>query len=354
MEAVKQFVKGLTTEEVEKKATGSPYHFRYSEYGNLYMLSYTDKSDMEDSLVRSMNGVIFEKKTNKIIHYSFQKAYEGFNEKDEKDTYKNTKPEEFDIEISTEGTHVKVHFYDDKWNVSTSRSITCALVKGNSDISFLEMFKECCEYENIDIEKLDKQFCYSFVIQHPANRICYEINTPYCGMLNYVDIENNKIYRTTLGFKVDDTIENIEKFSKTPESYQNFIVYFGENIRVKITSLNFKLLKKIIKNDKKMERIYLRSIKEYIPGLMEKFFSNYMDTFDYVNHRLEEVVNTVHKIYMNIYIHKKETEIPERYKRTIGQLHGFHRKTREKITKQVIYNHIMNLSENIVMWILEI
>lgn len=354
MEAVKQFVDGLTTGEVEEKATGSPYHFRYSEADNLYMLSYTDKSDMNDPLVRSMNGVIFEKGTNKIIHYSFQKAYEGFNEKDEEDTYKNKKPEEYNIEISTEGSHVKVYFYDDKWNVSTSRNINSSLTKGNVDISFLEMFKECCEYEEIDIEKLDKNFCYSFVIQHPLNKICYEINTPYCGMLNYVDIENNIIYRTTLGFKVDGTIEQIEDFSKDPRSYQNYIVYFGENTRVKITSLNFKLLKKIVKNDKKMERVYLRALKENVPLLLEKFFSSHIETFDYIDFRLKEVVNSIHKIYMNKFIHKKEDEVPERYAKTVNQLHGYYRKTREKITKEVVYNHIMNLSENIIMWILEI
>ena len=66
------------------------------------------------------------------------------------------------------------------------------------------MFLECCNHVNLEFDDLDKKICYSFVIQHPENKIvlpikdmalylieCYEIN--YRDELfgvKYVDVKD--------------------------------------------------------------------------------------------------------------------------------------------------------------------
>lgn len=354
MEAVKQFVKDLTIEEIIKKCECSPYHFKFSQSNELFMLSFTEKSDLSIEVVRHMNGVIFDSnQNNKVIHYSFPKAYDNFNDDRFKDTYKMTKPQKYDIEISTEGTHVKVYYHNDEFKISTSRSIEASLSRWNSDISFLEMFKECCDFEEIDIQGLDKNYCYSFVIQHPKNRVSFEVLTPYASMLNYVDLNTNEVFKTTLGLRVEKTIEEIEEEVEN-HNYQNYIVYFDDN-RVKISSESYLLLKSLVKNDTKVEKIYIRSIKKELTEIINEVFKNHHETFDYIDFRINEVVHTIHKNYMDTYVHKKtDLEINERYEKSLKKLHWIYRKCKTIITKDVVYSELLNLDEKTILWILEV
>ena len=44
--------------------------------------------------------------------------------------------------------------------------------------TFRTLFFEACNANNFNLNTLDRRFCYSFVLQHPLNRIVTPTNMP--------------------------------------------------------------------------------------------------------------------------------------------------------------------------------
>jgi hypothetical protein len=354
---VKTFVDNLSFEEVVKKATNVPYNFKVSEFGNLYMLSFTDSSNLNLEVSRCMNGVVYEKETNKVVHYSFQKTFEGVYGEyrdNHKDSYRGEKPESCEVELSTEGTHVKLYYYNDKWMVGTSRSIDASISHWNNSKSFKELFFECADYEKFDINSLDKTHCYSFVMQHPENKICNNVSVKYCSMLNDVNLETGEIVRTTEGFKVDKSFDQVVAVIDEENCNTNYIIYLQDGRRIKLLNKSFKEKQSLLRNDPNMKRVYTRCIQENTVELVRKHFPNENQMFDFIDYRFVDVVKEIHRCYMNRYIHKSDEEVNEKYEKSLKQLHWMYRQNREKITPSRVVELLVTLPVKVLMFVLEI
>ena len=207
VQEVKDFVNGLTYDQVKTKA--AEYSFKVVDFYNLYQISFTDDAKLDSTLARSMNGVIFEKETNRLVHYSFEKAYEAvalaggvFDPSGSspvvKDAYTGDFSEEHTVEISTEGSLIKMYYHSGQWNFGTSRSIDASISHwGGKDKSFKELFLECVGYQNIDLETYPKDLCYSWVMQHPNVKVTTDISVPYAGLLSSVNCETGALLSYT-------------------------------------------------------------------------------------------------------------------------------------------------------------
>jgi hypothetical protein len=77
-----------------------------------------------------------------------------------------------------EGTMINV-FWDNKiglsggWEISTRNTVgaTSCFFKSKNSKSFRDMFLEACQKMNLQLMNLNPEYCYSFVLQHPQNRI---------------------------------------------------------------------------------------------------------------------------------------------------------------------------------------
>ena len=84
-----------------------------------------------------------------------------------------------------EGTMINV-FFDEYWRISTRSTIDANMsfyktYNGSTEsttMSFNEMFNEACLANNFYLEALNQEFCYSFVLQHPNNRIVVPVKHP--------------------------------------------------------------------------------------------------------------------------------------------------------------------------------
>jgi hypothetical protein len=354
---IKKFVENLSFDEIKKKAQDVPYNFQVVENDDLYMISFTENSNLALKIVRAMNGVIFEKNTNKLLHYSFPKAYEGVYSphfENEKDCYKKLINQPFEVEISIEGTHLKVFWYKDSWKVSTSRNIEAGLSFWNSEKSFKEMFYETCEFENINLEDLDKQYCYSFIMQHPENKICSDISVPYCNMINKVNLKENTVIRNTEGFLVDCSIELLMEKVRQSTANLNYIVYLEDFSRIKITNNNFKKLRKLLKNENNIQRSYLKSLQEGTSEEMKKNFKEKCEIFERVENILDFTVKSIHESYKNNFIYKKNEQVYHKFSKILKNLHWIYRKTSEKIHYGMVLNFLLDMSIKDLVWILDI
>jgi hypothetical protein len=121
--------------------------------------------------VNECNGIILEKDTFKIVCYTFNKCYDTPTISDNLD--KNN----LYVEKSIEGTLIRIFYYNNDWIVSTKKCINASKSKWLSDKSFLELFEDCVSKYNF-MEKLNKSYCYSFIIMHPENNIVVNYTKP--------------------------------------------------------------------------------------------------------------------------------------------------------------------------------
>ena len=106
-----------------------------------------------------------------------------------------------------EGTMVNV-FWDktaDEWNIHT-KSCIGARCSWNSDKTFRFLFLDAMNDEGMEFEDLNKDYCYSFVLQHPENKIVVPITKKKLILTNVYEINNeNEIVTIT---NRDDMVKN--------------------------------------------------------------------------------------------------------------------------------------------------
>lgn len=349
MENLKSLLESLkpkTFEEIKNNC-----EFCIKENGNLYMLSFNENNDLNDDLVREVNGIILEKDTNKLVHYSFSKAYDGLSKQDGEDPYLK-ELDKFRVENLVEGTLIKVFYYDNQWIVGTSRNIDAVYSHWGSEKSFKELFLETCKKPevNIDIENLDKNFCYSYILQHPEITIGYDITVPDVISLNKINLDTLEVSNLMEGFS--QSLSKEEVLNQVCYN-KNFMIITDDNKRIKILSDAYKYAKNLLNNNPNLKWAYLESIQDNNEEEFRRFFPSKSDIFDYVDSKIYDTIETVHNLYIIKFIkHDKETTVPKRFYKTLGQLHGRYKKTNEKTTKEVIYEHLLDLKTKALYWVL--
>ena len=138
--------------------------FKVNTFKDLKIISYPyDKKPLYESnsdfYKLFLRGVVIDKE-NKIVCLPPVKSFdltENSNISSENDII---------YETLLDGTMINLFYHNDKWIIST-RSEIGGYNKWQDKKSFREMFDECC---NLDEENLDKNMSYSFVMRHKENR----------------------------------------------------------------------------------------------------------------------------------------------------------------------------------------
>ena len=85
-----------------------------------------------------------------------------------------------------------------KWEIATRSNIgaNCRF-NLNSKKTFRDMFYDAItssEYNDSDFfNSLNKKYCYSFVLQHPENRIVHQVKTPQIYLTNVFECSGNNV-----------------------------------------------------------------------------------------------------------------------------------------------------------------
>ena len=97
------------------------------------------------------------------------------------------------VEDFIEGTMINVFWDGSKWNISTKSNIGA---KSNffGLKTFDTMFEEACKSCNFNIQLLEKNISYSFVLQHPENRIVTAFSSPLLWLIeaNHISEDINR------------------------------------------------------------------------------------------------------------------------------------------------------------------
>lgn len=332
MAELQKLIKG-DFEDVKKFVRDNKMLIR--EFKDVYMLSFSDDSCFTEKFIRQANGVIFEKDTNKILHYSFEKCYDGFEGTNDNFNQEQL-GDDYSVEAFYEGSIIKVYFHKGTWNVATSRYIDAKNNFWSSDISFEDMFKEAvefshkCDYKDF-INTLNTDYCYTFLIQHPANRMIYKVDNPLVFIVNRVNLSTLMEERVEKEiFKLDIKLNDFKNYN------QNFIIYKVNDDK---TVSRIKMLTE--------EYLNIKDARGNFPNIGLSYLNNLGDTRkikilkdnipDYNYKLIDRLFDSTSKYIYSLYIKKhikkySDVYIPKNLTKTVHQLHGQYRRTRVPIT----------------------
>jgi hypothetical protein len=97
-----------------------------------------------------------------------------------------------------DGTMINA-FYDEEWIIST-KSIVGANCTFESKYTFAELFESCLSTSGIGYSDLNPLYSYSFVIQHPENKIVIDVKTPKLYLVGVYEISGDVVVEHDIPF----------------------------------------------------------------------------------------------------------------------------------------------------------
>lgn len=288
-----------------------------------------------------------------------------------------------------EGTMINV-FWDSTiglaggWEISTRNTVgaTSCFFKGSHQKTFRDMFLEAAKESNLVLDRLNKVFCYSFVLQHPDNRIVVPFNKPALYLVSIYHIKNVEGNTFVHTIPMDD-VKNfdwsgakinfpkiyewntysdlIEKYASmnTPYDVLGVIVYnslTGE--RMKIRNPVYEQVRQLRGNQPKLQYQYLCLRKEGRVSDFLKFYPENKKDFSAFRDQLHLFTNTIFSNYVSCYIKKEKPlmEFSEQYRTHMFNIHKIYTdELREKklfVNNTVVIKYVNNLHPSLLMYCL--
>lgn len=289
-----------------------------------------------------------------------------------------------------EGTMVNV-FWDKSiqlsgaWEIATRNSVggEVSFYKTAESKTFRSMFLEAANVCNLNLNTLDPHFCYSFVLQHPDNRIV----TPFSKPSLYL-VEVYEIYYAEPGFhsiysiNIDD-IKQMWNFTQTSVKFPQ--VYDLSNgyaeLKSKYASMNtpYDVLGVMLKNKMTMERtkfrnpVYeqVRRLRGNQPKLMYQYlclrqqgkvrdYLNYYPEnkkeFSFFRDNLHTFTSALFQNYLSCYVHKDVPlkEFPDQYRTHMYHLHQIYinqlRSKGQCVTNNEVIDYVNKMHPSLQMY----
>ena len=288
-----------------------------------------------------------------------------------------------------EGTMINV-FYDPTygasgcWQISTRNTVGAEVSFYKwSKKTFNEMFMEACIFNKFNIQTLNPRFCYSFVLQHPANRIVVPFKTPQLYLVSVYEIvqtldnitviqENLNEVMNSGGWNMTDIkfpeiyeftsyTELIEKFasSNTPYDILGVVVKNTETgERTKFRNPIYEEVRHLRGNQTKLQYQYL-ALRH--AGKLPDFLKYYPETKDDMSKFRDQVhmfTNTLHQNYISCYVKKTKPlrEYPDQYRTHMFKIHEqFIGELKPKnlfVTNTVVIKYVNQLHPSLLMYCL--
>lgn len=314
------------------------------------ILTYKDNNYTEFS---RLFNYCFVNKDGKIVHYFEPKHYDnlkknGIDTGDENCFDFSKKSVQYDVILYNEGSLIKIFFDDNKWHFATSRKADASRVFWTSnEKSFKHLFFEAFNGEY----SFDKDYCYTFLLQHPENFITLPV-TKNAILVNKIEMKTYTVYRDCIeDFKFcNKSIEDIFS-NKDRNVCDNYMIYGStldgeEDFRIKIVSDAYIQRQEMIKNSQSPINVCLRAIKEDNTEKLITVLPDFTDILSGVENDIEEACKTILAAYTLRYMAKHKINIHKKYDNIINIVHKKYMDTRTPIKYDDIKECLIKLNIN--------
>ena len=271
-----------------------------------------------------------------------------------------------------EGTMVNVFWDGNDWKKTTKSKINAECFFFDTNGGFSHLFEEALQSANLDLNALNKSYCYSFVMQHPGNRLVTAFTEIKLYLISAYYIENSSVDTTVTTI---DTIQTDTMWESTRVQFPSVLdwdlkkpienmpytmmgVSFKEPIsgdRCKLRNPAFEYVRHLRGNQPKLSYRYLelRKMEKVVEFL--QFYPEHSTKFRYYQTNLHQYTNNLYNMYVNIFIKKyvQLDDIQPPYKISLKQLH-YHYRTilapqNKFVTLQTVIEYVNGLPEAILM-----
>jgi|694.fasta_scaffold25785_7 hypothetical protein len=327
-------------------------------------------------IVNSDNKVICFSPPKSVSSDSFIKTY-------------NTKTESLIAEEFVEGTMINV-FWDSNiglsgaWEISTRNTVGAdsSFYKSPNSKTFRTMFLEAAANNNLDLDSLHKNFCYSFVLQHPENRIVVPFKMPQLYLISMYIVDNSnqnniKVYSVDkshfLNLHMNTTVkiptvydwntysDLIDKYASMNTSYDILGVVIHNNEtgeRTKIRNPVYEEVRQLRGNQPKLQYQYLCLRKEGKVGDFLKYFPENKKDFSSFRDQIHLFTNTLFGNYISCYIKKEKPliDFPNQYRTHMFNIHKHYlnelKEQKLYVTNTVVIKYVNNIHPSLLMFCL--
>jgi hypothetical protein len=293
-----------------------------------------------------------------------------------------------DYEEFVDGVMINV-FWDttnQKWQYATRSNIGADIrfyLQNDEGKTFRAMFDEALAEDNIVLDVLPKSWCYSFVLQHPSNRIVAPVEKPHAVLVEAHEISESIVTLYPHGSTESDkelralvdehSIPIPAHYSYTNpqearEKHATRNTYFGEvgvivknyetGWRSKIRNPLYEEVKQLRGNYPKLQYLYLvlrgsGNVKRYLG-----YYKEHANEFEKYRKQLHNYTHNLYVNYVDCFINKKAhiNTYPHQYKVSMTSLHTIYLEElmpkRKHIHKGVVVNYVNALPPQRLMYLL--
>lgn len=342
------------------------------KYGNYEIMFYNKSKIIEfNEISRNIRSIVVDKNTKRIVSLSPSKSFPLDEFISQNSNFSDVIVEEF-----IEGTMINLFwdYYENKWEISTKTTIGGNVIFF-SNKTFNKMFFETVDYCKLYFNDLNKSFSYSFVMQHPSNRIVTQFNNPSLYLIEAYNMEDNTF------LDVREILNNLINVNNiyTPSilynfsNYSDLVNYYivnneksdkmgliirkkGSNIRTKIRNPNYEKIRMIRGNSSNLQFHYFTLMKENKVEEFLKYYPEYIKKIKKYTSINNLFINNLYKNYISCYIKKngKLNNFPKNYKTHMFFIHQIYLnqlKPNKKVVKyDVVYDYVKKMDNSLHMW----
>ena len=360
MNCVKEFIQTQninSIDQFESIISNDPYNLKLKKFKNneLMIIVHTEDTNLEEELCLYSHGVIIDNDLN-VIRYTGKKAIE--NEENVKTINENINTENIVMTPIIDGTFISVFKYDGKVYYSTKKAIEARLSKWHSIKNFEELFKEAVNDASFE-NHIQDNYVYNFILcsKENSNIVTYEessvvllsvlgFNSKESMSINFFE---NLLVNDNIKYIENMRIENIDNFFIDNDVEKlNYLGIFvtDHNNSQKIFFENYLKLKNILPNNHDILYTFLTLRKNtYMLQMYLGNNPNRKEQFENFETNICNFITFIHKMYLDMRIHKKKIVIPDFIRTTLYKIHGIYLTTKNPITLTTIFNHLNILHE---------
>jgi hypothetical protein len=345
-------------------------NIKSKKFGN-YEIFFYDKSKISEfnDISRNIRSIVVDPSEKKLVSMSPSKSI-YLDEFMLMFPFTDVIVEEF-----IEGTMINLFWdsYANKWEISTKTTIGGNVIFF-SNKTFNQMFYETIDYCKLALSILDKAVSYSFVMQHPNNRIVTAFKTPCLYLIEAYNIQENllldvrKLVQTmgSSNVKCPIILDNFNNYSDCVNYYNenNDPSYFmgivvrkkDSNIRTKIRNPNYEKIRLIRGNSSNLQFHFFTLMKENKIEEFLYYYPEYMNKIKKYESLDKKFIHNLYKNYISCYINKKTAlkHYPKNYRTHMFFIHHIYLNTlkpNKKVVKyEIVNDYVKKMDNSLHMW----
>lgn len=341
----------------------------------MYKVIRYDKEYISNDMIKTaglFRSVIVDDK-NRIVVFSPPKSLNSDTFMRENQDISKVTAEEY-----VEGTMINLFWNDSDWEIATRSTVGGEIIFFQCEdnlVTFRKMFLDICNEVNLDFDKLNKDHIYSFVMQHPLNRIVKPISEKMLYLVKVYSLdENNKlkvielnredIYKQYFSdvsnvvipekYEFSSYEELSEKYASmnTPYDCVGVMLHSENGDRSKLRNPNYEYVKKLRGNQPKLQYEYLSLRKTGRMTEFLKFYPEYKTQFYVYRKQLHDFTLALYQNYVNCYINKERPlgEFPKEYRMSMYNIHQYYlthlREEKKHITFKTVVEYVNSLHQS--------